>query len=206
MPVLTPDRISSAVLHSLFVLSGVAAILYQVMWQRTLLGIYGTHADSVTIVVAAFMLGLGCGNLVGGRLAGWSRVPPPVLFAWIECAIALYGVMSIALFRWLGAATDTAPAAGVWGMVFALLLVPTTMMGATLPMLTAFLVQRSATVGRAVGGLYAANTLGSSCGALAAALVLAGALGQHGSVLVAAGLNLTVGAGMWATRRLWDPA
>ena len=101
--------------------------------------------------------------------------------------------------------------AGMWtaglspvasGMVtFAILLVPTLGMGATLPILVAYRVRSSGNVGTAVGDLYCANTLGSAVAALAAAYGLMRALGQSGVVWLAVICNLTVAAAVWTSAR-----
>lgn len=57
------------VIHGVFVVSGMTALLYQLIWQRSLLVLYGSHTESVAMVVAAFLVGLGCGGLVGGILS-----------------------------------------------------------------------------------------------------------------------------------------
>ena len=75
-------------------------------------------------------------------------------------------------------------------MTFLVVLVPTLLMGSTLPLLTAHLVRRTGNVGRSLGRLYCVNTLGSALASLAAVLVLMRALGQHGVVMVAATLEL----------------
>jgi hypothetical protein len=85
-----------------------------------------------------------------------------------------------------------------------LLTLPTLLMGATLPILVAFFVQRSASVGRSLGDLYSVNTLGSAVGAAAGALVIFGALGERGAILLAAATNLTAGAAIFFIAR--DPA
>src|SRR5438067_2281707 len=56
----------SIVVHVVFILSGVSALIYQLVWQRSLMMIYGTNVESVAMVVAAFMLGLGLGSVAGG--------------------------------------------------------------------------------------------------------------------------------------------
>jgi predicted membrane-bound spermidine synthase len=195
------DRRLRVTLHAVFFASGVSAIIYQLVWQRVLFGIYGAHIESVTVIVTAFMLGLGAGSLAGG----WSadRIARPVaVFAAIEIAIGGFGLVSVSLFRSVGAAT-----AGIEGWVgwlppLALLLVPTGLMGATLPILVGYATRHSGQVGRSLGGLYAVNTLGSAAGAIAAVLLIVGALGQQGSVTAAAALNLVAaGVVMVAIRR-----
>ena len=92
-------------LHILFFASGFPALLYQIIWQRALFAIYGVNIESVTVVVSAFMLGLGLGSLVGGWLSR-RDAPLLVIFALIELSIASFGVISLRLFHWAASFTD----------------------------------------------------------------------------------------------------
>lgn len=186
------SRIPVSFVYPVFFLSGFAALLYQIVWQRALFTIYGTSTESVTIVVTAFMLGLGFGNLAGGALSKDPDRPLPLIFAVAELGIGAFGLISLRLFAWAGASTTSATGLQIGLFSFALVLVPTLLMGATLPLLVSHLVQEMKNVGRSVGVLYFVNTLGSAAGSIAAAVFLLGALGMAASVWVAAGANATV--------------
>lgn len=176
-----------------FLASGFAALIYQVVWQRVLFAAFGINIEAVTVVVAAFLLGLGLGSLLGGYLSRDPRRSPLAAFAYLELSVATYGFFSVGLFRTVGDFTASWSVAPTAALTFALVLVPTILMGATLPLLVAFAVRESGLVGRSVGWLYFVNTAGSSLAAIAAALVLMGALGETGSVRLAAAVNATVG-------------
>jgi spermidine synthase len=158
-------------LYPLFFLSGFPALLYQIVWQRTLFAIYGVNIESVTVVVSAFMLGLGLGSLAGGRISRNPRAPLLLLFAAAEFGIAGYGLASLALFHRVAAFTAGAPAVATGLLSFALVVIPTILMGATLPLLVAQLVRISGNVGQSVGILYFVNTLGSAVACFAAGLL-----------------------------------
>ena len=190
----SPETVSGKVLYPVFLISGFAAILYQLVWQRALFRLLGTSSESVTLIVTAFMLGLGLGSLAGGALSARSGRPLAFLFGLIELGIGAFGLVSLPLFSWIAAATPDAAGLSIGLIAFVAVLVPTLFMGATLPILVAFLVRRSGNVGQSVGLLYFVNTLGSAVGSLAAAMGILGALGQSGSVLLAAGINLTAAA------------
>lgn len=179
--------------YALFFTSGCPALLYQIVWQRTLFTLFGVNIESVTIIVTVFMLGLGLGSLAGGRLSTVQRVNPVRAFGLIEICIGLFGVFSLSLFH--GAAQYTAGTSiTVTGLVsFLLLLVPTLLMGSTLPLLVTNLVRSNANVGQSVGSLYAVNTFGSGAACLLAAFYLMRILGESGSVRLAACLNVLVG-------------
>src|SRR6476660_7146516 len=84
--------------YSLFFLSGFPALLYQIVWQRALFTIYGVNIESVTVIITAFMLGLGLGSLGGGWL---SKRPLPLLavFGAIELGICGFGLVSLKIFH-----------------------------------------------------------------------------------------------------------
>jgi len=188
------QRRDTIVLSALFLCSGMPALIYQVVWQRVLFAIYGVNAESVAVVVSAFMLGLGLGSLAGGWLS--TRFPQRaiVIFGAAELAVALFGLGSLKIFHW--AAAHTAGAGLGATIVFSLLLliVPTMLMGATLPLLVEHLVRNSGRVGYSVATLYFVNTFGSAVACYLCASFLLREFGQSGSVTMAALINTLVGA------------
>jgi spermidine synthase len=177
-----------------FLVSGFAALIYQVVWQRTLFAIYGVNIESVTIVVTTFMVGLGLGSLSGGRLSLDPDRPLLRTFGVLELSIGGFGIVSLKLFQWVGLFTAGRSVWTTLSISFVLLLLPTLMMGATLPLLVTHVVRRLHNVGRSVSILYFVNTLGSALAALATSIYLLGRLGQQGTVALAAALNLIVGS------------
>jgi predicted membrane-bound spermidine synthase len=187
-------------LYPVFFLSGAAALIYQIVWQRALFAVYGLDILSVTVVVTAFMLGLGLGSLAGGALSrGVPRGAVP-LFAGCELGIGLFGFFSLDLFGAVADSTGVLGHAATGVVAFLLVVVPTALMGATLPLLVGYAAARSGNTGRSVGQLYFVNTLGAALGAFLAVRVLLGALGLNGTVLLTAAVN----AGMGALVLLWD--
>jgi spermidine synthase len=180
-------------LSGLFLVSGMPALIYQVVWQRALFSIYGVNAESVAVVVSAFMMGLGIGSLAGGWIS--SRFPRRsiLIFGLAELGIAIFGLFSLSIFRWVAAYTAGANLLSVVIFSFALLLIPTVLMGATLPILVEHLVRRSGLVGASVSRLYFVNTLGSGLACYFCARFLMRELGQAGAVALAACLNTMVG-------------
>jgi spermidine synthase len=179
-------------LSLLFFFSGIPALIYQLVWERALFRIYGINIECVTIVVTAFMLGLGFGSLAGGLISKLPRLHLLAAFAAIEVATAIYGVFSLPLFEWVGERTIHWPLTAVAAMTMALLIVPTLLMGATLPILVGHLIRRTQQVGPSLGLLYYVNTLGAGAACLLAASLLFPFLGMQGSIYVASGLNLAV--------------
>ncbi len=190
----SPQKMENLFLSSLFLCSGIPALVYQIVWQRALFAIYGVNAESVAAVVSAFMLGLGVGGLLGGWLS--SRFPRQalILFGLSELGVAAFGLSSLRIFHWAAAYTAGAGLLSVVIFSVLLLVVPTVLMGATLPLLVEHFVSRSGCVGLSVSRLYFANTLGSAIACYICATYLMRNLGQSGSVTVAACLNTLVGA------------
>ena len=179
--------------YVLFFFSGFPALIYQIVWQRALFAIYGINVESVTMVVSAFMLGLGVGSLLGGWVSERPGVALLAVFGIAELGIATFGVFSLRLFDNVGLFTAGVPALETGLITFLLVVIPTTLMGGTLPLLTAYLVRISGNVGQSVGILYFVNTLGSATACFVAAKVTMRMLGMTGSVAVAAVMNATIG-------------
>jgi len=195
-----PAGWQSTAIYVMFLVSGAAALVYQLVWQRVLFRIYGIDIASVTIVVTAFMLGLGVGSLVGGVL---SRLVPHAvlaLFASFEMGIGAFGAVSLELFDRVGSRTAGAGHLATGVLAFLLVLVPTTLMGATLPLLVAWETTRTGNVGRSVSGLYFVNTLGAALGAFMAAGVLFRVLGLQSTVRGTAAINGALGLAVLALR------
>lgn len=200
----TPSRTAAApagfvaLLVPLFFVSGFPALIYQLLWQRALFSVYGINTESVAVIVSGFLLGLGIGSAVGGRLSSVPGVGLLAVFGAIEICLAVIGFFSLDVLAAFGERAAAWPDWAATCAVLALLAVPTTLMGATLPILVAHLVRREANVGRSVGLLYFTNTLGSAAACFAAGLWLMRAAGMQGSVNAAAALNVAVGLGALA--------
>ncbi len=190
---LTALGLPPRVLFIIFAVSGISALLYQLIWQRALLTIYGSNIESVTMVVSAFMLGLGIGSIAGGAVSKRRGIPLLLIFGLVEISIGIYGALSLHLFRWVGQFTSGADMLQTGILTFILILVPTLLMGSTLPLLVAHYVNVSKNVGYSVSMLYFVNTLGAGIGALLAAGIFLGMLGLTGSVYLAVVFNIGAG-------------
>jgi spermidine synthase len=158
-----------------FFVSGAASLVLELVWTRALRLVFGSTTLAVSTVLVAYMLGLGAGGLVGGRLAARSARPVRA-YGWIELAVGLYALAVPFLIAALPAFTNAPFAslsywpAALWSFAIALVLLaaPTFGMGLTLPLITRALVS-DARAGSGVAVLYGVNTLGAVAGVLLAA-------------------------------------
>lgn len=196
------SRRELAAVGALFVLSGAAALVYQVAWQRILVLHSGVGIYSVAIIVAAFMAGLGIGSHWGGVLS--ARVSPLRalrLFALLELGIGLFALASPWLYydvlylrgAWIYASLPRAALAHLLALI-----VPTTLMGMSLPFLVRAMVRDARSAGHVVGLLYGVNVVGAAVGALVTPWLLLRHLGVAGAVFVGVALNLATGLGALA--------
>jgi predicted membrane-bound spermidine synthase len=197
-----------AIVFVLFFTSGFAALLYQVIWQRVLALFSGADVYSVTIIVAAFMAGLGCGSLVGGHVA--DRVGPGrrvLIFALAELAVAAFAFVSLSfyhdvLYERFGHLAGSPATLAL--LLFVSLLWPTFFMGMSLPLLARALTRRVEGSADTVGALYAVNTLGAAVGALLTTWVLIRTLGFDATVRLGGWLNVAAAAGALLLHRYFS--
>lgn len=192
----------------LFIASGAAGLIYQVVWSRELVLLFGNTSQAISTIVTAFLAGLGGGALVGAWLALRSRNPLR-LYGFIELGVAVLAVGLPTLFPALGAVYGSAYTAvsaeqlGLirFGLAFAAVTPATFLMGMTLPALTSFFVRSMDRASRNLGQLYAANTLGAVLGTIIAGYALIELIGLSRTALVAVGLNLFAGGVALAASR-----
>ena len=180
-------------LSGLFVISGFAALVYQVAWQRALFTVFGVNIESITVIVSVFMFGLGLGSLAGGKLSARFPRHLPWIFFGCEAAIGLFGLISLPLIDMVGTRFQTPDPLQLAVPVYLLLALPTMFMGATLPVLVTYLNRQFNQLGRSLGWLYFVNTIGSALACFVTSEVLFVLSGLSGSVHIAAGLNFVVG-------------
>lgn len=191
------------IVATLFFLSGSAGLVYQVLWMRSLGLFFGSDMYGVSIILSTFMSGLALGSWLGGRFA--ERTPRPLLWYGVaELGIGLIALRFDAILAGFDPLLQSVYAEGDAGaralfqtvrilLASATLLVPTTLMGATLPLILKHFVRRSGELGRVGAAFYALNTLGALAGTLLAGFVLLPRLGMSGATLCAAAVNLAVG-------------
>jgi spermidine synthase len=196
----TPPRIW---IFLFFFVSGATGLIYEVVWTRLLTLVMGNTHYSITTVLTAFMGGLALGSYAGGKMID-RRFNPLTAYAFLEAGIGLYCLLipslidvAFPIFKWiylnLGDSYTQASLARFLVCV-AILIVPATFMGATLPVLSKFVSKDEAHIGKDVGTLYSINTLGAVFGAWASAFIFMRLWGVQSTIWMAALLNLVISA------------
>jgi spermidine synthase len=198
----------SAAIVGIFILSGAAGLIYEIVWSRQLVLVFGNTTQAISAILTGFFGGMAIGAAVGGRIA--DRVRSPLRF---------YGILEIALvvvvlvtpltfrlineaYRGIYPALEGSPWLAVARLVLAVLaLAPATiMMGATFPALVRHFT-RSSELGQAFGRLYSANTLGAVAGTLIAGFVLIELFGLSGALRIGAACSAIAGlVALWLAR------
>jgi spermidine synthase len=182
--------------------SGACALVYQIVWVRQLLLIVGTTTAAVSTVLSVFMAGLGLGAWLFGSLADRSRTPLKV-YGYLELGIGVYALVLptlitaamppyVRIARQLAGESELVLPLRV-ALGFLLLLVPTVLMGGTVPVLVRHAARSLARFGADLGILYGMNLAGGVAGSLAAGFVLIHVFGVWGASMAAAAGNLGIG-------------
>ena len=197
----------------LFLASGAAGLIYQVVWTQDLVLIFGDTTLAIVTTVSAFLAGLGIGSLVGAAVG-----------ARLRRALAVYGLLEITVgclallmplafgviatvFRSAYLSLSPAEVALIrFGLAFVALAPVTILMGMSLPVLTRHLVREDPDVGDRIARLYGLNTLGAVVGSLASGYLLIELIGLRETTLVAVGLNLCAGGGALLMSRVFGAA
>lgn len=199
-----PASLGRTMVWLLFLCSGASGLIYEVLWCRQLGLVLGNTVHSMSAVLTAFMGGLALGSWLGGRWCARLRRPLYVyglleLFIGVYCALLPWAIGDtgplVSLYRGLYGETGGA-AIGVSRFAVCLLLlgIPATCMGATLPVLTQYLVRSHRSLGRTAGALYAVNTFGAVVGAAATGFLLLPLVGKSATNATAVVMNLVLGA------------
>ncbi|MGQ9631666.1 MAG: fused MFS/spermidine synthase [bacterium] len=192
-----------SIVYTLFFLSGAAGLIYEVVWSRMLTVILGATTYAASTVLAAFMGGMALGNFAIGRLADryGNRL---LVYAALEGGIGIFALLVPTFLR----GTDDIYVIAYRSfqnipytlipirflLALAILLVPTALMGGTLPIIVKFFASSLEKVGRSIGVLYGLNTFGAVSGVLLAGFLLIEAIGVREAGYFAVALNLLISA------------
>ena len=186
----------------IFGLSGMTALIYEIVWIRPLTVVFGSTIYAVSIIVASFLVGLALGSLIAGRYT--DRLHNPLrYYGFIEIGIGLYGLMLISIFAVLPALYLSIYKATFSNLSlffflqmilsFTIILIPTTLMGATLPIVMKSFSKKFESVGKDLGKLYSVNNFGAVIGTLVAGFLLIPLIGIKDSIIIAAIINVIIG-------------
>ena len=193
-----------------FFLSGLAGLVYEVVWARQLSLFLGITSYAHTAVITAYMLGLAAGSYYFGRRVD-QHLQPFKLYAWLEIGIGVYAAMTPWLFNGLQQVyVSLADVSGIGSMsgyltrftiALLALLLPTFLMGGTLPILVRGVLTELPGLGKITGRFYGINTLGAMLGTLLAGYLLLPGLGVKATIFVGVAINLAVAVAVLAMLR-----
>lgn len=186
----------------IFGISGMTALIYEIIWIRPLSLVFGTTMYAVSTIVASFILGLALGSWIAGRFA--DRLQNPIkYFALIQITIGFFGILLLPIFDlmpklYLDLYHLTFPNYSIFMfsqiiMSMMIITIPATLMGTTLPLMLKTYSAEISTVGKDVGKLDASNSIGAFFGTLAAGFFFIPVLGIHNGILVTASINIVLG-------------
>ena len=186
----------------IFILSGASGLIYEVIWMRQLTLIFGSTVFATTTVLTAFMAGLALGSFYFGRKIDASEQSPLRIYALLEAGIGVFclvwplilaalGALYVLIHRNITSEFYTLSLIR-FVLTFGVLLIPSTLMGGTLPVLTRFFVQRLEQLGVNVGILYALNTFGAVIGCVATGFFLLERMGIQQALFVGIAINFGV--------------
>src|SRR5688572_21541654 len=197
--------------YGAFFLSGVTALVYEVVWSRYLTLFLGSSSAAHTIVLSTFMAGLAAGNSYFGRLADRTSIPRLRLYGALEIGIGLFCLLFPTFFGWLSSlyvplATQVGPTtvAAMFLKVLlaaASILVPCAFMGGTLPVLAKYVVTSLQGLGRRIGWLYFINTAGAVFGGLLGGFYVLEAWGLEAGMVATSLVNLVIGGLFYSLSR-----
>ncbi len=187
---------------AMFFCSGTSALMYEVVWTRLLALVFGVTLHAISAVLASFMGGMALGSFLVGRLA--DRVKRPLIFyGLMEIGIGVTAVASLDAIRLINPIyvqlyhtsgdSEWFVSALRFMAACAVMLVPTALMGATLPFMVRASLLHLSKVGENISLLYALNTAGAATGSLLAGWVLIGAIGLQATVRTGAIINVCIG-------------
>ena len=188
-------------MYTIFFASGISGLIYQVVWLRMLSRTTGVTIHATAIVVAAFMAGLALGSFFFGRFID-KRDDPLRVYAWLELLVAATALLiptmfsaAIPVYSFVYQATGesvTITALVIGAVSFVTLMLPTALMGGTLPVLTAHLVRKDYRFGLNLSILYGINTLGAVIGVLLSGFIIIGLFGETVAIYTGVVINLLV--------------
>lgn len=205
MPLTSPQiiRRKAPLIYLLFFASGAAGLIYEIVWGRLLVLIFGSTTNSIVAVISAFLGGLAIGSLIAGQIA--DRLSAKKLiktYSFLEIGIGLSAASTLILLEVIkstyalfsdGSSVTLALLFIKFALTIFVLSIPTILMGATLPIVVRFAESENQSLGKSVSLLYATNTIGGVVGVLISAFVLIELFGLSNSLAIAVAINFLIG-------------
>ena len=195
----------------LFFLSGATGLVYEVVWHRMLVLVFGSTAFATATILASFMSGLALGSFCFGRLADRYRDPLKV-YAYLEAGIGVFALLFPVILSGV-----TAAYVGIYQqfdatfylfsllrfiLSFLILVIPSFLMGGTLPVLSKLFIREFGRLGAGIGSLYGTNTLGAVVGTFSAGFFFIILFGAKETTYIAAAVNILVAGAAFGLSRL----
>jgi spermidine synthase len=187
------------IIYTCFSFSGFTSLVFEVLWSRQLVTVFGNSSYAISVVLCAYMTGLGLGGVFGGRLADQTKKRAEI-YAIILTTVAIWALLLPFIIRQLMTIIPTfallSPDYFLISIIarfifsFAILGIPCFMMGMTLPLLVRTVTESGEYIGMRIGMLYALNTLGAALGCFAAGIWMVDTLGLANTNFVAVGINI----------------
>ena len=188
-----------------FGFSGAAALIYEVVWTRALSIILGSTTYALSTLLSTFMAGLAIGGFIGGRLADRGK-NLLMIFGLLELGIGIFGLITIPLIHLMPPLyfkiykafhlSPTVYFVFQFLLCSAIMLIPTTLMGATFPVVSKRVTTTMDDMGKWVGNAYSFNTFGAIIGSFSAGFILMPLFGVKLAAIIAACLNISVALAM----------
>ncbi len=199
------NSMEKKILFLLFFASGISGLIYEVIWLRMLSRVLGVTTYATAITLAAFMAGLGIGSYILGKITDNSKKLLKI-YVFLQLLISLSAVItpllfsiSIPLYKGIYEISNNSRLIVTVMRIlisFFTLLIPTTLMGGTLPLLTGYLTKKDKMFGANLSLLYGLNTLGAVVGVLLSGFITIGTLGEWETIFIGVVINLIVAEGI----------
>ncbi|MBD3181810.1 tetratricopeptide repeat protein [Candidatus Poribacteria bacterium] len=189
------------ILLSLFFFSGATGLIYQIVWNRMLTLVFGSTVFAVTTVLTAFMAGMALGSFYFGRFID-KRGEPLKIYALMQLGIGIFAlllpfILDAVSLIYIPIHRNLQTSFYLLSLVkfilcFIVIIIPTTLMGGTLPVVSKFFTNRLGRLGWNIGLLYAVNTFGAVLGCFSAGFILIRGVGVSGTIYIAASINIVI--------------
>jgi spermidine synthase len=199
------------IIYACFFLSGFASLVFEILWSRQFVTVFGNSSYAISVVISAYMAGLGLGGIFGGRLADRTTNRAGI-YAIILGFVGIWAIFIPLMLDWLREIIPTLAFLVAdylfmsmitrFVLSFLILGIPSFMMGMTLPLLVRMMTESREQIGSNIGMLYALNTLGAASGCFATGIWMIDTIGLSNTNLVAVGINLVLVVVILA---LWKP-